>query len=82
MFLFFSNALAHSWGAWGLTFACSLIAALGSIGRLAALASTIVIQKDWTAVLANGDEAKLARKISNLPDWILNVLISQSISEF
>ena len=52
---------------------CSLITVLGSLGRLAALALAIIVDKDWIAVLANGDEAKLARKIANHSS-ILSVL--------
>ena len=45
---------------WGLTGACSLIVVLGTLASLASLASSIVVYKDWVAIMADGNTQKLA----------------------
>ena len=47
---------------WALNLACALIVALGTVASLASIASSIVVDKDWVAVIAVGDADFLARK--------------------
>jgi len=46
---------------WALNLACALIVALGTVASLASIASSIVVDKDWVAVIAVGDADFLAR---------------------
>jgi len=43
-----------------MTGACSLIVALGTVASLASVASSVVVDKDWVAVIAAGDKDVLA----------------------
>ena len=45
---------------WAMTGACSLIVALGTVASLASVASSVVVNKDWVAVIAAGDKHVLA----------------------
>ncbi len=47
---------------WGLTAACSVIVILGTLAHLASVGSSIVVYKDWIAIIAEGDSQTLARK--------------------
>lgn len=42
--------------------ACSLIIVLGAIAQLASEASSIVVYKDWLAIISDRDDQKLASK--------------------
>lgn len=55
IFTFFSG------DGWGLTGACSLIVIIGTLANLASVAGSIVVYKDWIAIIAEGDSDKLAR---------------------
>lgn len=46
---------------WGLTGACSLIVVIGTLANLASVACSIIVYKDWIAIIAEGDDARLAR---------------------
>lgn len=54
----------HAGNSWGTPLACGLILVLGSVSKLASLASSIVISKDWMFILANGDQEQLASEIT------------------
>ena len=45
--------------------ACSLIAALGAISALAAVATSVAVDKDWVALMVKGDANFLASKLKS-----------------
>lgn len=49
---------------WGMTGACSVIVIVGTLASLASLASSIVVYKDWIAIMADGDSNLLAGTFS------------------
>ena len=61
--VFFLFLLFLTGNDWGIPIACGVIVVLGSLAQLASLASTIVVDKDWIVILANGDQDQLASKI-------------------
>jgi len=58
---YFRSQLELEGNDWGIPIACGVIVVLGSLAQLASLASTIVVDKDWIVILANGDQDQLAR---------------------
>jgi len=66
----FYNALKHTlaefwdeWDIWGHPVASSVIIILGSLAQLGTVTTSIVVTKDWVAVIANGNQEQLASKI-------------------
>jgi solute carrier family 40 (iron-regulated transporter), member 1 len=58
----FIVSLVFTADGWGLTAACSVIVILGTLAHLASVGSSIVVYKDWIAIIAEGDSQTLARK--------------------
>ncbi|XP_046645830.1 solute carrier family 40 member 1-like [Daphnia pulicaria] len=58
---YFKETLVAEVDGWGLTAACSVIVILGTLAHLASVGSSIVVYKDWIAIIAEGDSQTLAR---------------------
>jgi len=82
---YFQPQLEYEGNSWGIPLACSVIVVLGTFAELASVASTIVVNKDWIVILADGDQERLAgmnsacRSIDLMTNVIAPVVVGQML---